>query len=100
MHSMGVTPVLSSEMQPESIDRAKGEHMKAIKLVGGTVALAVTSTALAQVVPLGTGLGSPLGLTLGNLLGTPLPIVGGGLLVVAAASLGIGIWMVRHKKNR
>lgn len=75
--------------------------MKAFNLVVGTMTLLAMSGELAaQAVPLGSPLGTGLGVTLGNLLGTPLPIVGGGLLAVAGASLGLGIWIVRRKKNR
>jgi hypothetical protein len=46
--------------------------------------------------PLGVALGRVLG---GTTLGSLLPIAGGGLLIVAAASLMIGISIVRRKKK-
>ena len=77
--------------------------MKPKSLVAGSLALTVASAALAAA-PLGTPLGGRLGIGLGSVLGfqlgAPLPIVGGGLLVVAAASLAFGIWIVRRKKDR
>ncbi len=54
--------------------------------------------------PLGTSLGVSLGAALGQVLGRPLgfalPIEGGGLLIVAAVSLVVGICIVRRKRNR
>lgn len=79
--------------------------MKQLSLVAGSLALTVASAALAgPAAPLGVPLGGRLGVGLGSLLGfqlgLPLPIVGGGLLAVAAASLAFGIWIVRRKKDR
>jgi len=80
--------------------------MKLTNLVAAALALTAATTAAAgPTVPLGTPLGRTLGVGLGSLLGTQLggvalPIVGGGLLAVAAASLAFGIWIVRRKKNR
>ena len=82
--------------------------MKPMSVVAGSLALTVASAALAGGTPLGTALGNGLGTALGNglgaalgfQLGVPLPIVGGGLLTVAAASLAVGIWIVRRKKDR
>jgi hypothetical protein len=45
-----------------------------------------------------TALGGPvLG---GTVLGQVLPIVGGGVFLVAAASLALGIYIVRRKKAK
>lgn len=80
--------------------------MKLNKLIFGTLSFSMASMALAQVAPV--PLGAPLGITLGNALGaalglqlgTALPIAGAGLLTVAAASLVLGIRIVRRKRNR
>ena len=78
--------------------------MNANRLIVGTLAVSITSVAMAgPTVPLGTPMGGPLGVTLGEVLGfslgSALPIASGGLLIVAAASLMIGIAIVRRKKK-
>jgi hypothetical protein len=75
------------------------------KLIVVTSAFAMANVALAgPTVPLGTSLGVSLGGVLGAVLGSPLgsvlPIAGGGLLIVAAVSLVLGIRIVRRKQNR
>ena len=88
--------------------------MNAGKLIVAALAASVANVALAgpSVVPLGTALGrglglnlgGPLGATLGFVLGSPLgsllPIASVGLLGVAALSLAVGIYIVKHKKHR
>ena len=67
-----------------------------MRLLFGTLAIAASSTAIA-----GPGtLGTPLGIALGSTLGSALPILGSGLLVVAASSLIIGIRIARKKKRK
>ena len=66
-----------------------------MRLLLGTLAMAASGAVIAGPATLGT----PLGSVLGGTLGSALPIVGSGLLVVAASSLIIGIRIAR-KKNR
>ena len=81
---------------------------KPIQLVAGVLGLVAAGTSAAQTISLGTTLGlplgRPLGVTLGRLLGLPLgdvlPFAGSGILVVAAASLATGIYIVRRKRGR
>ena len=82
--------------------------MKTQRWIAGVSAVVASGTALAGVstVPLGTPvgftLGGALGVTLGDLIavGGVLPIAGGGMLLVGAASLGLGIWIARRKHRR
>ena len=78
--------------------------LNANRLIVGTLAVSMTSVAMAGGPPLGTPMGTGLGFALGQVfgvsLGSLLPIAGGGLLIVAAASLMIGISIVRRKKER
>jgi hypothetical protein len=67
-----------------------------MRLLVGTLAIAASSTAIAGPATLG----SPLGIALGGTLGAALPIVGSGVLVVAASSLIIGIRIARKKKRK
>jgi hypothetical protein len=67
--------------------------------IAGTLAFAMSSAAYAGV-PLGAPLGVPLGGALGITVGTVLPIAGGGLLLVGATSLALGIWIARRKQKR
>jgi len=74
------------------------------QLIVGTLAFSMTNVALAgEGVPLGATLGVTLGRVLGGVLGAPLgtalPIASGGLLSVAAASLVLGICIVRRKQK-
>jgi hypothetical protein len=76
-----------------------------VKLIVAASGFAMASLALAgPTVPLGTPLGRSLGVGLGaglgSRLGFVLPIAGGGLLIVAALSLVLGIYIVRRKRNR
>jgi hypothetical protein len=67
------------------------------KLLIGMLATVAPAAAIAgPLTPLGAPLGVPLGLTT---LGTALPIAGGGLLVVAATGLVIGIRIARRKRK-
>jgi len=70
------------------------------KLIVGTLAASMATAAMAgaPVVPLGTPLGRVLGVTLGQVLG--MPLASGGLLLVAAISLAVGIGIVRRKRSR
>ena len=63
----------------------------------GTLALAAAAPASAGGA---VALGTPLGLTLGARLGEFLPLAGSGLLVVAAASLVVGIRIARRKRSK
>lgn len=82
--------------------------MNLIKPIAALGALAAADAALAgPTIPLGSPLGNPLGLTLGTTLGSVLgipldvvPVAGSVLLLVAAASLALGIYIVRHKRHR
>jgi hypothetical protein len=87
--------------------------LNAGKLIVAAFAVAAANVALAgPTVPLGTALGRGLGLnlggslgaTLGFVLGSPLgsvlPIASVGLLSVSALSLAVGIYIVKHKKQR
>jgi hypothetical protein len=84
-----------------------------LRLIVGAVALLFASVAVAGTAP--PALGTPLGFVLGTLLGVTalggpvlggtvlgqvLPIVGGGVFLVAAASLALGIYIVRRKKAK
>jgi hypothetical protein len=78
--------------------------LNANRLIVGTLAVSMASVATAGPTVLGTPMGGPLGVALGRVLGgttlgSLLPIAGGGLLIVAAASLMIGISIVRRKKK-
>lgn len=78
----------------------------------GTAALGAASVAWAGPgVPLGTPVGLAVGATLGQVVGFvvggPLgisvggvPPMGGGLLLVGAGSLALGIWIARRKRTR
>jgi len=81
--------------------------------VCGIAALAATGVAWAGPgVPLGTPVGITVGATLGQVVGfvvggplgssvgSVLPIGGGGLLLVGAGSLALGIWIARCKRKR
>jgi hypothetical protein len=70
------------------------------KLIVGTISASMATAAMAgaAVVPLGTPLGRVLGVTLGQVLG--IPLTSGGLLLVAALSLAVGIGIVRRKRSR
>jgi hypothetical protein len=82
--------------------------MKLAKLLTAIPALAGAGSAMA--IPLGHPLGNPLGhvlgLPLGGRLGSLLGLTLGdtlpasGILVVAAASLALGIYIVRRKRHR
>ena len=73
------------------------------KLLVGISAFSVaTAASAAAAVPLGQPLGVNLGVVLGFVLGTslgPLPLAHVGLLIVAAASLLVGIALVRRKRH-
>jgi len=62
-------------------------------LVGSLLAAASTAASA------GPLLGTPFGITVGQVFGSALPIAGGGLLVVAASSLVIGIRIARNKRK-
>jgi hypothetical protein len=85
--------------------RARREsHLNANRLIVGALAISATSVASAGGpttlgVPMGVNLGTVLGQVMGFSLGSVLPIAGGGLLTVAAASLVVGIFLVRRKKK-
>ena len=79
----------------------------------GITALASAGGAWAgTVVPVGTPVGVTVGTTLGQVVGfvvggplgstvgSVLPIGGGGLLLVGAGSLALGIWIARRKQKR
>jgi hypothetical protein len=66
-------------------------------LLGANVA---SAAAVALGVPLGSALGGRLGFLLGQSLGDVLPIAGSGVLLVAAVSLALGIYIVRRKRDR
>jgi hypothetical protein len=51
-------------------------------------------------VNLGGTLGHPLGTVMGLPLGEVLPLASSGVFVVAAASLGLGIYIARRKRRR
>ena len=79
------------------------------RLIIGAGALLATNAAVAGPtvglgVPVGRTLGLTLGTTLGALLGQPvgdvLPMAGSALLLVAAVSLALGIYVVRRKRGR
>jgi hypothetical protein len=87
--------------------------LNAHRVITGFVSLLLSGAAVAGTpVPLGltlgSALGTSLGVTLGRVLGATalgfplsavLPVTGGGLLTVAAASLVAGILIVRRKKR-
>ncbi len=50
--------------------------------------------------PLGFNVGVDLGGVVGTLVGAPVPIVGGSVLLIAAAGLVAGIRVIRRKQNR
>jgi len=66
-----------------------------------TVACLAAPAWAGPTVPLGTPLGLALGSLLGaSTLGDVLPLAGSGLLVVAAASLVVGIRLARSKRSK
>ena len=71
------------------------------KLIVAMVALAASGVAGAG--PTAVPLGGALGITLSAVLGTPfgalLPLAGGGVLLVAASSLVVGIRIARRKRK-
>jgi predicted MFS family arabinose efflux permease len=74
-----------------------------IALGASTLVMAQTTVAggvVPPVVPLGVSLGTALGSVLGTPLGIALPMSIDGLLIVAAASLVAGIWIVKRKRAR
>jgi hypothetical protein len=97
----------ASSQHPTGISnfRARGRiTLNANRLIVGALAISVTSVASAGGpttlgVPMGVSLGATLGQVMGFSLGSVLPIAGGGLLTVAAASLVVGICLVRRKKK-
>ena len=72
-------------------------------IVGMQVAIlasAASAAAAGPTVPLGTPVGVGLGSLLGgHVLGQALPLVGGGMVVLAAACLALGIYIVRRKQK-
>jgi hypothetical protein len=80
--------------------------VKTTKLIAGVAALLMAPVAFAggTTVPLGATLGVTVGTALGFLLGVPfgqvLPVAASGVLVVAGATLGLGIYIVRRKRRR
>ena len=72
------------------------------KFVIAVLTLAVASGAWAGGVTLGTSAGVSMGDVLGQITGLPFGAVlpGGGLLLVAAVSLAVGIRIVRRKEQR
>ena len=81
--------------------------------IAAIAALAAAGVAWAgPIVPLGTPVGqtvgSAVGAAVGFVLGAPLginlagtlPVTGGGLLLVGAGSLALGIWIARRKQKR
>jgi hypothetical protein len=72
--------------------------MNSLKMVVTAVPAVVAGAAFAgSTVPLGTPLGV-VGLG-GTVLGLALPVVGGGLFVVAAGCLALAIYVVRRKQK-
>ena len=65
------------------------------RILLGVLALSAANAAWA-----GAQLGQPLGSVLGVRLGEMFPILGGGLLTVAAVSLVIGIGIARRKQKK
>jgi hypothetical protein len=94
------------------VEQSREEALNATKLIVAVLTGSAANVALAGVVPLGAPLGRGLGLTLGGVLGTTLgfvlgsplgsvvPIASVTLLTVAALSLAVGIYIVRHKRHR
>ena len=79
--------------------------MNAKEMIVGTMMFSMANVALAgPTAPLGSALGVSLAAVLGTVFGNPLgfalPIASGGLLVVAAVSLLVGISIVRRKRHR
>ena len=50
--------------------------------------------------PVGFTVGVAVGEVVGGVVGAALPVVGGGVLLIAAVSLAAGIRIVRRKQNR
>ena len=77
--------------------------MNIIKPIAALGVLAAADAAIAgPTIPLGNPLGLTLGTTLGSVLGIPLdvvPVAGSALLLVAATSLALGIYIVRRKRH-
>ena len=77
--------------------------MNMTRLIVGTLALVAASAASAGVPPLGTPVGEVMGATLGGLMGGPLGrfiVESGTLLLIGAATLVVGIYIVRRKQRR
>jgi hypothetical protein len=94
------------ETAPRVCEIWGGFTMTPIKLIVGVLAAMFASVAFAGPgVPLGTPVGSVLGTVLGiqalggTVVGQVLPIVGGGVFLIAAASLALGIYIVRRKQK-
>ncbi len=50
--------------------------------------------------PMGFAAGAAVGAVMGTLAGSSVPIVGGSVLLIAAAGLVAGIRVIRRKQNR
>ena len=74
------------------------------KIVALTLAGTLANAAWAGPAALGVSMGSIMGVTMGQVFGGPLgiamPVAGGGVFLIAAASLAVGIRIVRRKQNR
>ena len=93
-----------------------GGTLKAAKWIVAAAAASTANAAMAAAVALGTPLGEPLGQGLGNRLGgalgvglgdllgsqlgSVLPLASVGLFGVSAASLALGIYIVKRKNQR
>jgi len=66
--------------------------MQVAKLTAGAFAFTTAGIATA-----GIPAGNSLGATFGTFLGDVLPIAGSSVLLVAAATLGLGIYLARRK---
>ena len=72
--------------------------MQVARIVAGSLAFAAAGVASAGT-PVGISLGSTLGSVLGQPVGDLLPIAGSGVLLLGAATLGLGIYLSRRKRR-
>jgi hypothetical protein len=84
------------------VSLSKGGVMRKVFFLALTVLTATPAWAGLTAVgsPLGVAAGVTVGGVVGAVVGTSVPIVGGSVLLIAAAGLVAGIRIIRRKQNR